>query len=295
MRDIFSTWNKIFNYHRPKISSLTYIRFSLHESECIHIRAFWSAIPRIYETWLSVTCVYLFFLHFESLNYDLSSEWVAIKDNMCVIMPTISPFGLDGNPKSLKVTLPLSHQVQRVMHPLSSCWNLCSAVLSMLPLTIGKVCRKMFYKKIHNFIHHKWPSYHQRLIYTSISQPSGNWLIHPTKWGYTKSLHKIKQEHYIIHPRHSGEIKEGHYMTLIRKEIHDMEMKYLQPDYDSYQQLSSATSVNNIQTSNLYMSITISQNIINLCQSMSAYITSSSWSHQDQLASFPYHNLPWIN
>ena len=66
----------------------------------------------------------------------------------------------------------------------------------------------------------------------------------PTKWGLTyslnqvgihQSLHKIKQEHYIIHPRHSGETKVDCYMTLIRKEIHDIETKYLQPDYDSYQ------------------------------------------------------------
>jgi len=33
-------------------------------------------------------------------------------------------------------------------------------------------------------------------------------------------------------------------MTLIRKEIHDIETKYLQQDYDSYQQLSSVASVN---------------------------------------------------
>jgi len=31
------------------------------------------------------------------LHYDLSSKLVAIKENTCIIMPTISPFGLDGN------------------------------------------------------------------------------------------------------------------------------------------------------------------------------------------------------
>jgi len=53
----------------------------------------------------------------------------------------------------------------------------------------------------------------------------------------------IKHKHYIIHPRHSGETKIGRYMTLIRKEIHDIEIKYLQQDYDSYQQLSSVESI----------------------------------------------------
>ena len=64
-----------------------------------------------------------------------------------VIMLTISPFGLDGNPTSLKVILPLWHQGQRVMLPLSACWIFCSAVLSKLPLTVGKICKKMFCKR----------------------------------------------------------------------------------------------------------------------------------------------------
>ena len=51
----------------------------------------------------------------------------------------------------------------------------------------------------------------------------------------------IKQEHYIINPRHSGETNIGHYMTLIIKEIHDIETKYLRQDYDSHQQHLSIT------------------------------------------------------
>ena len=31
------------------------------------------------------------------IKTELTCEWVAIKDNTCIIMPTISPFGLDGN------------------------------------------------------------------------------------------------------------------------------------------------------------------------------------------------------
>jgi len=66
-------------------------------------------------------------------------------------------------------------------------------------------------------IHHKRLSYHQKTQYI---HPSPNlvgiyqyWLIHPTMWRYIKSLH----EHYIIHPRHSGETNIGCYMTLIIK------------------------------------------------------------------------------
>ena len=63
-----------------------------------------------------------------------------------------------------------------------------------------------------------------------ITQRLNTYIHHPTKWGYIKSLHMIKQEHYIIHPRHSGEINIGHYMTLIIQEIHDIETKYLRQD-----------------------------------------------------------------
>jgi len=158
-------------------------------------------------------------------------------------MPTISPFGLDGNPKSLKVIIPLCYQVQMVMLPLSLCWNLCSIVLSMLPLTVGKVCKK----KIHDFIHHKWPSYHQRLIHTSISQPSGDIpiLTHlPNQVGIHQKFTQDKVITLHHPPKHSGETKVGRYMTLTRKEIHDIETKYLQQDYDSHQKLSLATFVN---------------------------------------------------
>ena len=51
----------------------------------------------------------------------------------------------------------------------------------------------------------------------------GNWDGENTVTNYCVTGHKIKQEHYIIHPRHSGETKIGCYMTLIRNEIHDIE------------------------------------------------------------------------
>ena len=124
----------------------------------------------------------------------------------CVIMPTISPFGLDGNPKILKVILPLCHQGRRVMLPLSTCGNLCFAVLAMLPMTVGETCKKMFFKKNNDwYIIKDLPI--TKILYTNI--------LHPTEWGYIRRLHMIAN--YIIHPRHSGEIKN--------RPLHDLDNK----------------------------------------------------------------------
>ena len=87
-------------YHGLKPSFPTCTCFSLHESACIHIRAFWSAITCVYAAWLSGTCVYLFFLHSGSLNCDLSSKWVAIKDNTYVIVPNLCH---NANISSIKI------------------------------------------------------------------------------------------------------------------------------------------------------------------------------------------------
>jgi len=80
----------------------------------------------------------------------------------------------------------------------------------MLPLIVSKVCKKMFYKKnMTLYIINDLPITKDSYIHPSPNQVGiyQNSLIHPTKWGYTKSLYMIKQEHYIIHPRHSGETK----------------------------------------------------------------------------------------
>ena len=61
----------------------------------------------------------------------------------------------------------------------------------------------------------------------------------------------IKQEHYIIHPRHSGETKIGCYMTLIIREINDIETKY----QHYYQQHLSII----IQTSNHFLPLHLFQ------------------------------------
>ena len=53
----------------------------------------------------------------------------------------------------------------------------------------------------------------KRLYITSITQPSGE---HPPKQvGIHQKFTYDNQEHYNIHPRHSGETNIGRYMTLI--------------------------------------------------------------------------------
>ena len=115
--------------------------------------------------------------------------------------------------------------------PLSTCWNLwmsspfvytkvyqsdhapseymlksllCWSVSFMLPLTVSKVVLQ----KEHDSIHHKWPSYHQRLVHTSISQPSGDIpiLTHPPNQVgiYQIPIVYTWLKYYIILPMHSG-------------------------------------------------------------------------------------------
>jgi len=99
-------------------------------------------------------------------------EWVAIKYNTCIIMPTISPFGLDGNnTKSLSlfdikgkglcspwVHAPLDYKPDLLKSlnelPLCIChgapiwpcsfWEHAeiSALLFMVSLSIGKICKR---------------------------------------------------------------------------------------------------------------------------------------------------------
>jgi len=71
----------------------------------------------------------------------------------------------------------------------------------MLPLTIGKVCKKMFYKKEHDSKHHK---------ITFLSPKTHTYIHLPAMWGYT-NIDSFTQpsgdtpKGYIIHPRHSGQ------------------------------------------------------------------------------------------
>jgi len=85
---------------------------------------------------------------------------------------------------------------------------LCWSVLFMLPLMVSKVYEEMLFKKGHDSIHHKWPSYHQWIIHISIFQSSGNTsiLIHqPNQEGiYQIPIVYTWLKYYIILPMHSG-------------------------------------------------------------------------------------------
>jgi len=157
----------------------------------VYIYATWPMVnPRVYTPLSQWTCVYLsdhLFFAIYLLYYNLVI-WVSCHQGQhlyhtCIIMPTISPFGLDGN-NHTKSLSPFDIKGKGWTKILSS---LIYILLSILPLSTCKVCKIMTL-----YIHHQWTSYHQKLIHTSISQPSGDtpfWLIHPTKWGYAKCLY----------------------------------------------------------------------------------------------------------
>jgi len=131
---------------KNKFSTCTFL--SLHESACIRIHAFWSANLRMYTDWLRETNKYLFFFHSESLNYNLSSKWVAINDNTCVVVPNLC-HNSNNLPLwtwwQLQVALPLFYQGQRVMLPLNTCWilwyvELCCSCSPWLKARSAKRC-----------------------------------------------------------------------------------------------------------------------------------------------------------
>ena len=146
-----------------------------------------------------------------------------------------------------------------------------------------------------------WPSYHQWLINTSISQPSGDTnLTQPLNqvgfhiWHDLKSPYMTEYENYYIICL---------YMTFTSNDIHDIYNKDQRPkqDHDNCQQLSyiiydlhhKHLSIAWRTTTYIIPSLVhnISQNsfnIINLCLRISHIdINSSSWSYQGQLAIFP--------
>ena len=127
---------------------------------------------------------------------------------------------------------------QSVHAPLEYMLSLCTAEVccSCSPWLQARSAKRCSTRR--TWLYLKWPSYHQRLIHTYISQPSEDIqiLTHPPiQVGLHQKFTHDKQVHYIIHPRHSGETKKGRYMTLITKDIYDIETKYLEQDYESYQ------------------------------------------------------------
>ena len=219
VRELFSTWKKLFLAWKCVKFSLHERNFSLHESAwtflymkenflCMKVRELFSTWKKLFFAWKCVN------LKITLLHYNISSVWFAIKDNTCLIMPTISPFGLDGkNTKSLSPfdikgkgqtkifssfadhtppkcllkylnELPLYICQGVPIYPCSPwvhdeslhCWS----VLFMLPLTVGKIYKKMFFKKNDDlYIIKDLPTTKRLNIY----------IHHPTKWGYIRNLH----------------------------------------------------------------------------------------------------------
>ena len=101
VREIFSTWKKIFSTWKCMNYSLHERNFSLHESAwnflymketflCMKVHEIFSTWKKLFFAWKCMN------LKITLLQYNLSSVWFSIKENTCLIMPTISPFGLDG-------------------------------------------------------------------------------------------------------------------------------------------------------------------------------------------------------
>ena len=146
-----------------------YMCLLFYSSACI--RTFIKVNLRITLSWPSALWSVIWVSCHQGQRMYYTSEWVVIKDNTCIIMPTISPFGLDGNhhskslsPLDIKGKGSCSPWVHAEFSDMLKCINWDPMIESMLPLSTSKVCKKItwLYR----------PSCHQWLIHTSISQPS---------------------------------------------------------------------------------------------------------------------------
>ena len=79
-------WTK---YHRPKPSFPTCMCLSFHESACVRHTRLLVCEPACTHGLVNGNLRIPLFLHSVSLNCDLSSVRVAIKDNICVIVPNL--------------------------------------------------------------------------------------------------------------------------------------------------------------------------------------------------------------
>ena len=159
-----------------KISFATCMRFSVHESAWIRMRDFWLEIPRVYATSSNETRVYLFFFHSESLNNDLPSEWVAIKENTFVIVPNLChnannlPLWTWWQPQVTQNHSPhLTSRAKSYSPPKISTLLCCPSS----PWHIGKICKKIFCKR-------------NLTLYTITDLPitKNSHIQLPTKWEY---------------------------------------------------------------------------------------------------------------
>ena len=199
VRELFSTWKKLFSAWKCMNFSVHERNFSLHESAwtflymketflCMKVREIFYTWKKLFFAWKCVS------LKITLMHYNLSSMWFSIKDNTCLIMPTISPLWTRG--QQYQITLPLWHQGQRADQDiLFLCWPYSPWVpteifewapplymprctnLSMLLLSTCWVstllkcvvhaspdCRQDLQKDVLQeerwLIHHKRPSYH---------------------------------------------------------------------------------------------------------------------------------------
>jgi len=101
VREFFSSWKELFSAWKCLKISLHERNFSLHESAWnfpyMKETFLYMKVHELFSTWKKIffawKCVNL---KITLLHYNLSSMWFAIKDNTCLLMPKISPFGLDG-------------------------------------------------------------------------------------------------------------------------------------------------------------------------------------------------------
>ena len=145
--------------HRFKFQDLTAMD---QKNDHQHIRAFVKYNPRVYTPLSRWTCVYDFFYFLSAWTDICLPKKVAIKDNTCAIAPNLC-----HNANS-QVRTWWKHQDHSP--PLSSRAKGCAppeymlkfSVLTMLPLTVGKTCKKMFLKKNRDLDNNTRPSYHHK-------------------------------------------------------------------------------------------------------------------------------------
>ena len=147
-------WTK---YLGPKLSFPRYTRLAFCESACVHIRDLYTYNLHVYTAWPMVNLHIPFFLHSYCLPTILwSFIWESCHQgqHLChtyIIMPITSPFGLDGNnhtkslsPFDINGKGSCSPWVHAEFSDMLKCVDWAPMIESMLPLSISKVCKKMF-------------------------------------------------------------------------------------------------------------------------------------------------------
>ena len=217
-------------YHGPNTTDQN------HSFQHVHTFPSLKLCVYIYVPSIHRTCVYMLLCHSEPTYTSLwslilcswptalwSIIWVSYHQGQNLyIMPTISHFGLDANNHTKSLSLfdikgkgqtnifsSLIYIMLSIL-PLSTCWYFWLS----FPFVHAKMYQSVHAPPEHMqdlqrnnmtlYIHCQWPSHHQRLIHTSISQPSGDtqFLTHPPNQVgiYQMFIHDLKTLH---HPSHA--------------------------------------------------------------------------------------------